>query len=55
MMEQCVTVVECNPYMECDGSVQIVTTLTCAQRVTMETNTICGIGFTEYQSLVENG
>lgn len=47
MMVVCVMDAACNPYMECDGSVLTVQTMTCAVCVIMETNISYGTDFTE--------
>jgi hypothetical protein len=47
MMAQCVIPVDNNQYLVFVGNVQNVQTLTCVQSVTMATNTISDIGFTE--------
>lgn len=43
----CVMGAVCNPYMEYDGSVLTVQTMTCVVRVIMGTNISCGTDFTE--------
>lgn len=54
-MAQCVIPVDNNQYLVFVGNVQNVQTLTCVQSVTMVTNTISDIDFTELQLLQEIG